>query len=248
MLIKVIKFILLPILHSVRKVLNILAKHASPNYMPPPIRSYTSAFNYFVKEEELKNYEHFKKFFKKSIFIDENQIKEYSIKQAIDNDKEGKNFYLEFGVFQGKSINFFSKFLKANIYGFDSFKGLKEDWSGAEYPKGYFDLKGKKPKVEKNVILVEGFVQDTLSDFLQDKKPKVNFMHLDLDTYESTKFVLERVKPYLTKRAIILFDEMYNFSGWEVGEYKALTEVFNENEYNFLAFSKNGCQAVIKLV
>ena len=248
MLIKLIKFIVLPILHLIRRVLNVFVKHGSPNYSRPPLRSYTSAFNYHLKDEELKNYENFKKYFKNSIFLNEGQIKEYSIKQAIQNDKEEKKFYLEFGVFQGKSINLFSKFLNGKIYGFDSFEGLKEDWAGSEYPKGYFDLQGKKPSVEKNVILIKGFVQDTLENFLNDKKPKVNFIHIDLDTYESTKFVLDKIKPYLEKGTIILFDEIYNFPGWEVGEYKALTEIFKENEYKFLAFSKDGCQAVIKII
>ena len=71
-------------------------------------------------------------------------------------------------------------------------------------------------------------------------------MHIDLDTYDSTKFVLSKIKKNLSKNAIILFDELYNFSGWDVGEYKALQEIFDENDYKFLAFSKDGCQAVIE--
>ncbi len=62
-------------------------------------------------------------------------------------------------------------------------------------------------------------------------------MHMDLDVYSSTKFVLQKVKPYLDKKCVILFDELYNHPGWEHGEYKALTEVFNENEYRYLAFT-----------
>ena len=41
-LIKLIKFIVLPILHLIRKVLNVFVKHGSPNYSKPPLRSYTS--------------------------------------------------------------------------------------------------------------------------------------------------------------------------------------------------------------
>ena len=155
---------------------------------------------------------------------------------------------MEFGVFQGKSINFFAKKLgNKKIYGFDSFEGLNEDWEGSEYPKGYFDLKGKTPKVEKNVILVKGRVQDTLKKFLEENNSKVSFIHLDLDTYKSTKFVLETLKKSLVKGSIILFDELYNFSGWDVGEYKALQEAFDEKEYKFLAFSKNGSQVTIEI-
>ena len=79
------------------------------------------------------------------------------------------------------------------------------------------------------------------------KKPKINFVHIDLDTYESTKFVLKNIKPFLCKNSIILFDELYDFLGWDEGEYKALKEVFDETEYKFLAFSKHGNQSVIQV-
>jgi len=94
---------------------------------------------------------------------------------------------------------------------------------------------------------VVGLVQDTLPKFIsENKKLQVNFLHMDLDTYPSTKFVLNKIKPYLVDGAIILFDELYNITGWKVGEYKALTEVFNENEYNYLAFSKQKYNVAIK--
>ena len=71
---------------------------------------------------------------------------------------------------------------------------------------------------------------------------------MDVDTYESSKFILEKIKPNLIKGAIILFDELYNFDGWDVGEYKALTEVFEEKEYKFISFSTDTAQAAIKIL
>ena len=56
------------------------------------------------------------------------------------------------------------------------------------------------------------------------------------------------IKPRLVKGATILFDELYNFEGWDVGEYKALTEVFNKDEYKFEAFAYDGRQALIKIL
>ena len=99
-----------------------------------------------------------------------------------------------------------------------------------------------------NVTLIKGWVQDTVEKFLDEKKPKINFVHMDLDTYDSSKYVLERIKPYLVKNSIIVFDELYNYPGWDVGEYKALTEVFNENEYKYLAFADEGTACAIKIV
>ena len=77
---------------------------------------------------------------------------------------------------------------------------------------------------------------------------KINFIHIDVDTYETTKYILETLKPFLVKNSIILFDEIYDVPGWKMGELKGLQEVFNENEYKFIAFGKDGGQAVIKII
>lgn len=62
--------------------------------------------------------------------------------------------YLEFGVWAGRSINYFARRAPV-IYGFDSFEGLQEDWSGWSFPKGSFALKGRLPKVRPNVHLIK---------------------------------------------------------------------------------------------
>ena len=142
----------------------------------------------------------------KSIQID-------SLKLALDNAKNFKDkeefYYLEFGVWKGKSANLFSKYLR-KLYVFDSFQGLNEEWEGNMW-KGSFDMGGKLPKLNKNVIPIVGFVEDTLDQFLNEHSPKINFVHLDMDLYKPTKFTLEKIKPYLVNGAIILFDEIYNF-------------------------------------
>ena len=51
----------------------------------------------------------------------------------------------------------------------------------------------------------------------------------------------------MAKGTIILFDDFYNFTGWDVGELKALEEVYNFDEYKYLAFSKDGSQGCIEL-
>ena len=126
------------------------------------------------------------------------------------------------------TIKLFSSIIKnKKIYGFDSFEGLREDWSGYQMTKGHNDLKGIVPEVPKNVTLIKGWIQNTLPTFIErNKNLKINFAHIDVDTYESTKFILQKIKPFLIDKAVILFDELYNFPGWRVGEYKALKEEF----------------------
>jgi hypothetical protein len=174
-------------------------------------------------------------------------IRKYAIEKSLLNDKEKNKFYLEFGVWKGTTANFFSKYVN-KLYAFDSFEGLREDWIGANYPKGYFNLDKKIPKLNKNIEPIVGFVQDTLDDFLKKHNPKINFVHFDMDTYETAKYALEELKRYLIKDSIILFDELYNFPGWRNGEYKALQETFDESEYKFRAFAAHhGIKVVIQL-
>jgi hypothetical protein len=204
-------------------------------------------YELYDKEQQLNSYNYFKNYFKNSVLLkNATELRKYSILKAKEQDKLSQFYNLEFGVFDGTSINFFSNYVK-NIYGFDSFEGLKEDWTGnLGFTKGHFDLKKKLPKVNKNIKLIDGFVQDTLGDFLEKKDMKINFVHMDLDTYESSLFVLRKIKPYLTKNAIIVFDELHNFVGWDTGEFKALKEVFDDSEYEYIAFSMEH-QATIKV-
>tara|TARA_B100000242_G_scaffold184033_1_gene132221 strand:+ start:4639 stop:5361 length:723 start_codon:yes stop_codon:yes gene_type:complete len=197
-----------------------------------------------LAEETFNN---FKDDFKKSVLLyNYKETREYAVKTSLLNDINKNYYYLEFGVWKGESANLFSKYVK-KLHAFDGFEGLKEDWSGTSFGKGSLNLNKQIPKLNSNVEPIVGWVQDTLDDFLKKHNPKVNFVHLDMDTYGSTKFTLERLKPYLVKDAIIIFDELYNFIGWENGEYKALNEVFEKKEYEYKAFNVNGCNSVIQI-
>ena len=203
-------------------------------------------YNYYTKKEILECFNHFEKYLQNALHLDNFNIRTYAIERSLLNDKEKNKFYLEFGVFKGTSTNLFADYVKT-IYGFDSFEGLREDWAGFLLPKGHFNLNKKIPELKSNVVPVVGWIQDTLEDFLKQHNPKINFVHVDVDTYETSLYILKSIKPYLDKNAIILFDELYNFPGWRNGEYKALQETFNENEYKFRAFSISGMEVVIQL-
>ena len=97
--------------------------------------------------------------------------------------------------------------------------------------------------IDKNTITLINY------HIVNKKNPKwFTLILLNPKLRKLTKYILENVKPFILKGTIILFDELYNIPGWDVGEYKALTEVFNENEYKFIAFSKYGRQVAIKLL
>lgn len=213
--------------------------------------SRNDVYSRFEIDELNESYDYFKKYFYTSIFVSNDEIRKYAIEKSLElnlnSNLSSEWFFLEFGVHKGISINYFSKFVN-EIHGFDSFEGLSEDWLGNYRSKGSYSLNGKTPYLRKNVVIHVGLVQETLEPFLEEYKPRIKFLHMDLDTYPSTKFVLERLKPFLENDSIILFDELYNYSGWKNGELKALEEVFKDSEYEYLAFSKDGKRVCLKIL
>lgn len=161
-----------------------------------------------------------------------------------------KGLCLEFGVYKGESLNYFSNKLK-NItwYGFDSFYGLQEDWKGGWFSKNYFNLNGKKPEINKNVVLIQGWFKETLPVFLKKNKEKISFIHIDCDTYESTKDVFNNISfDRFINNSIILFDEYMGYINWKNNEFKAWQEYVEENKinYKYIAFGEK--QAIIKII
>ena len=189
----------------ISRFISLIAPAELRTILPQRAISIDSLINENTKKE---CYEHFKEIFKTTVlYKDVWEIRKYAIENAISNDKQKELFFLEFGVYKGSSTNFFSKYVK-KLYAFDSFEGLREDWLGNYYMKGYFNLNKQIPKLNSNIEPIVGFVQDTLDDFLKKHNPKINFVHLDMDTYPATIYALERLKPFFKKDAIIIFDEL----------------------------------------
>ncbi len=150
---------------------------------------------------------------------------------------------LEFGVFKGSSINYFANInSKIPWFGFDSFIGLEEDWSGTALEKGYFSLGGSLPSVPNNATLVPGWFKDTLPDFIMRNKEKcqVAFLHLDADTYAPTLLVLESLNDLFADGAVIVFDEFFGYPGWQQHESRAWLEFveMNSREFEYIAMSE----------
>lgn len=170
-------------------------------------------------------------------------IRKYCLKQAVDR-LGTSGLVAEFGVWKGSGVNLFARQLEgtgATVWGFDSFEGLEEDWTGHARggQAGRFTLKGILPDVDPSVRLVKGWVQDTVPNWLVENADRpVVFAHLDLDTYSPTRFVLEALRPRLVVGSVLLFDELYGYPGWRSHEYKALQECLPEQSYRYIAFSQ----------
>lgn len=147
----------------------------------------------------------------------------------------------EFGVWKGRSVNHIARTIRPSVVvGFDSFEGLREDWSGWDLAKGAFDLGGRLPAVRENVRLVKGWFDKTLPGFLAENPSSFSFVHVDCDTYEAAKTVLDLIGPRIRAGTVLVFDEYFGFRGWRIGEYRAWQEFVLQHgvEYQYLAFSE----------
>jgi hypothetical protein len=137
---------------------------------------------------------------------------------------------LEFGVWQGASINRIASWTERRVYGFDSFEGLPEAWSTVS--RGFFAV-DRLPKVRPNVTLVKGWFHDTLPRFLAEHPGKVAFVHMDCDLYSSTKTVLELLADRFTAGTTIVLDDFLMEPGWQCQEHKAWQEFVSRYDVEF---------------
>jgi|694.fasta_scaffold91688_5 predicted O-methyltransferase YrrM len=158
--------------------------------------------------------------------------------------KKKKSVVVEFGVWSGNSINYFARELpRASVFGFDSFLGLNEDWSGWNLSKGMFNLNGISPLVEKNVIIYNGLYEDTIPEFVKNNNFEngIDLIHMDSDTYIPTIYALNTLNNLVRKGSIIIFDEYFGYPNWRNHEYKAFREFVLQNSinYRYIAYSEH---------
>jgi len=153
----------------------------------------------------------------------------------------------EFGVHRGESLSFIAKKVpQRQVFGFDSFEGLPEDWVG-KFRKGHFKFNINQVLRESNVELVKGFFDDSLPGFLQRKSEKFAFLHIDCDLYSSTKTIFDLAGDRIVPGTIMVFDDFFNYPGWDTdGEYLAFMEFVRERNltFEYLGYADSGSVAV----
>jgi len=158
---------------------------------------------------------------------------------------------LEFGVHKAYSINYFAKrFPNRELFGFDSFEGLHIDWAGTGAARSTFDLGGKLPRVAPNVDLIKGWFDQTLPPFLSQHKAGIALLHIDCDTYDATKIVLDLIPDRIVPGSVIIFDDYFGYRGWLIGEHKAWIEFAEQHkiDYEYLGFTTERVALVVKKV
>jgi hypothetical protein len=133
--------------------------------------------------------------------------------------------FLEFGVYQGASLQTWTKLnadTQSQFFGFDSFEGLPEAWVnvGKTFEPGSFSTAGKPPVMDDSrVHFVKGWFQESLPPFLTQFEP-INqlIVHCDADIYPSTLYVLCQLDTFMKPGTIVIFDDfssmLHDFRAW----------------------------------
>lgn len=117
--------------------------------------------------------------------------------------------YLEFGVFEGRSMRWWVSQLRnpgATFVGFDSFEGLPQDWRPGT-PQGHFRTAGPPQIDDPRVSFVAGWFDQTLPDFPVPDHDQL-IVNIDSDLYASADVVLRCLEPQLRPGTLIYFDEL----------------------------------------
>ncbi len=215
-----------------------------------PVRSYNMKSMIYERAAK-ESVDYFYEKASNALMLDDRfKVLEYALNECLEHDISDNGLFIEFGVFQGESINFCAELLKdKTFYGFDSFEGLPETWGGKE-AKGHFSLQGNLPKVKKNVELIKGWFNESLPVFLMDEERDVAFLHIDCDLYSSTKTVLDLLASKIKPGTVIVFDEYINYPNWQKHEYKAFQEFVKKYnvKYEYLALGILDMAVVIKSI
>eukprot|EP00937_MAST-01D_sp_MAST-1D-sp2_P006642 g6642.t1 len=148
------------------------------------------------------------------------------------------------------------------VHGFDSFRGLPEDWRPG-FAAGHFAqaAPGLPPALAaagtagaSAAALVRGLFQDTLPGFLRTRPGvPVALLHVDSDLYSSARCVLElllRDGGRIVPGTVIVFDELINYCGFENHECRALFEIAElfGLRYRWLGVKQRGAMQAALLV
>lgn len=156
---------------------------------------------------------------------------------------------LEFGVAGGESIRLLAAQASGRaVDGFDSFHGLPADWPGRHEERGHYSTGGALPSVPQNVRLHAGLFEDTLRSFLERNPGPAAFIHIDCDLYESARTVLDALAPRIGAGTVILFDEYFNFVGWQQQEFRAFQEFIARSglRYRYLCWGYQQAAIIVE--
>jgi len=144
-----------------------------------------------------------------------------------------RTLYMEFGVWQGASMRYWSKTLSspsAILHGFDSFEGLPEVWRDRDDKgQGHFSTRGAVPDIpDPRVRFFPGWFDQVLPGYTPPPHD-VLVINVDADLYSSTLCVLRSLRGCIREGTFIYFDEF----SVAADEPRAFDDFIQESGYTF---------------
>jgi len=171
------------------------------------------------------------------------------IRFAVKNAPED-GLFLEFGVATGNTLAEIASTVPKGktVFGFDSFDGLPEDWSGHVETGEAFKQK-ELPTVPANVKLIPGLFNETLPTFTLENREPISFVHIDCDLYSSTATILKNIGSRFQSGTMILFDEYFNYPSWKLHEHKAWVEFCQNSgtKFKYVGFTASDGRVLVRV-
>ena len=83
------------------------------------------------------------------------------------------------------------------------------------------------------MLFRSGLFSETLPAFIAKTTEPVALLHIDCDLYSSTACVLELLEQKICPGTVIVFDEYFNYPGWQQHEHKAWSEFVAKTNCSF---------------
>ena len=185
----------------------------------PPLIDKKSDYR-FTNSKALKTIEESYKIFEKNKDVTLHIGIAETLYESIELTKHLKGEIIEIGVYKGASLFHMLKYLnniKSNkkISGFDTFEGfnymdinyLDEIWAGTHKLTnewGYQEIVKFLNYANYDFELIKGDIKQTIKNKNQSE---FSLVHVDVDSYETTKFVLENLFDKIVKGGIMLIED-----------------------------------------
>jgi hypothetical protein len=142
---------------------------------------------------------------------------------------------VEVGVYRGGSAFCLAQ-LGRPLFLYDTFEGLPYQGPQDGNPAGRFaDTSVEEVQaLVPDATIVKGLFPDSLVPM-----PPVSFVHCDVDQYQSTRDVLERLPPLMVPGGIILVDD------YGVADCEGATQAVQESGLPFLISARTGKALII---
>ena len=78
----------------------------------------------------------------------------------------------------------------------------------------------------------------------------VAFLHIDSDLYSSAQYVLDYLADQIVPGTVVVFDEYFNFPGWQQDEFRAWQEFVARKQlkYEYLGFVSGHQEVAVRVI